>query len=204
MGSLESEVKFLLGGKTAVRDRLLALGATLKKERVFERNVRFDTPDEQLLQRWELLRLRQDTAVRLTFKAPTAADAGSQVKVMEELEVSVSDFATLAHILRRLGFVETQVYEKWRETFELGGVEVVVDELPFGDFVELEGAEADIVAVAQQLGLDWEQRIVTNYLRLMGELKQFHRLDFDDITFANFEQCAARVVDLPTYAFADG
>lgn len=204
MGSLESEVKFLLGGKTAVRDRLLALGAMLKKERVFERNVRFDTPDEQLLQRWELLRLRQDTAVRLTFKAPTAADAESQVKVMEELEVSVSDFATLAHILRRLGFVETQVYEKWRETFALGGVEVVVDELPFGDFVELEGAEADIVAVAQQLGLDWERRIVTNYLRLMGELKQFHGLDFDDITFANFEQCAARVVDLPAYAFADG
>lgn len=200
----EVEVKFLLGGKTAVRDRLLALGATLKKERVLERNVRFDTPDEQLLQRWQLLRLRQDTAVRLTFKAPTDADSGSQVKVMEELEVSVSDFATAAAIFRRLGFEEKQVYEKWRETFALGGVEVVVDELPFGDFVELEGDEANIVAVAQQLGLDWGRRIVTNYLQLMGELKQFHQLDFDDITFANFASCGARVADLPAYAFADG
>lgn len=203
MANLESEVKFLLGGQTAVRDRLLALGAVLQKERVFERNVRFDTPDEQLLQRWELLRLRQDTAVRITFKAPTAADAGSQVKVMEELEVGVSDFATMAAIFRRLGFVETQVYEKWRETFALGGVEAVVDELPYGDFIELEGAEADIFAVAHQLGLDWERRIVTNYLQLMGGLKQFHQLDFDDITFANFEQCGARVVDLPGYDFAD-
>jgi adenylate cyclase class 2 len=116
----------------------------------------------------------------------------------------VSDFATAAAIFQRLGLVEKQLYEKQRETFQLGGVEAVIDELPYGNFVELEGAETEIHTIALQLGLDWERRIVTNYLQLMSELKQFHQLNFDDITFANFETCDAAVADLPAYAFADG
>ncbi len=184
---LEVEVKFWVQELTAVRQQLLALGATLKKPRVYERNLRLDTPQEALRQRDELLRLRQDTAVKVTYKGRSLeAEQESEAKVREELETTVGDWETAVAIFRHLGFVPMQVYEKYRETFQLGQVEVVLDEMPFGNFVELEGMEAAIKETAVLLNLPWENRLVTNYLALMGVLQDRYNLPFHDITFANF------------------
>jgi len=184
--SLEVEVKFYLPELQAFRERLLAAGAEQVKPRLFERNVRFDSPGERLRFQFQLLRLRRDDRIRLTFKGPPPEEGETEAKVREELEVEVSDFETTAAILERLGFPAQQVYEKYRETFHLGAVEIVLDEMPFGNFVELEGEEEAIRAAAARLGLDWEQRILDNYLALMARLKEEHHLDFDDATFDNF------------------
>lgn len=190
---LEVEVKFLLADRAAFRARLLAAGAALTRARVFERNTRFDTPDQRLLQGEELLRLRQDTAVRLTYKGLAAADLLSEAKIREELEIEVSDFDTTTLILTHLGFAPVQVYEKYRETFSWQDVEIVLDELPYGDFIELEGAETAIKPAVAHLGLPWEKRLTTNYLALMAAVKQFYDLEFDDLTFANFAGLQAHV-----------
>lgn len=192
---LEIEVKFLLADLSGFRRRLLQSGGVLKQARLFERNVVFDTPEKQLMHQGKLLRLRQDQAIRVTFKGEVAEDQTSEAKIREELEINVSDFEATAAIFERLGFFPTLVYEKHRETFTLGAVEVVLDEMPYGDFIELEGEEADIRAAASQLSLDWEKRITTNYLGLMAQLKALHHLDFDDLTFANFEGRAVSVAD---------
>lgn len=194
--NLEVEVKFLVDDVAGWRDRLLAAGAVLIKPRVYERNVRLDTADQALLQRWQLLRLRQDTAVRLTFKGPVAEDIVSEAKVREELEVTVGDFDTAVLILQRLGFEPMQVYEKYRETFKLADVEVVLDEMPFGNFLELEGSEAGIKTAVARLELDWRKRLTTNYLAIMAELKAYYDLPFDDVTFANFANVAVSVANV--------
>lgn len=184
--SLEVEVKFYLPQLQVFRDRLLAAGAEKVKPRLFERNVRFDSPGERLRFQFQLLRLRQDDRARLTFKGPPNDAGQTEAKVREELEVEVSDFETTAAILERLGFKALQIYEKYRETFHLGTVEIVLDEMPFGDFVEIEGEEDAIRSAAGRLGLDWEQRILDNYLTLMARLKEEYQLDFEDVTFDNF------------------
>ena len=51
-------------------------------------------------------------------------------------------------------FFAPLVYEKRRETWSLAGAEVVIDELPFGLFVEIEGDEPDILKAEKLLGLD--------------------------------------------------
>ncbi len=183
---LEVEVKFWVAEHTAVRQTLLSLGATLSKPRVFERNLRLDTPDQQLLQKRQLLRVRQDTTVTVTFKSDTITLPDSEAKVREEIEFQASDGETAVLLFQRLGYSPVQVYEKYRETFQLGEVEVVLDELPFGNFVELEGPEAAIKTAAAQLGLDWNHRLLTNYLALMAQLQAHHHLPFHDLTFANF------------------
>jgi adenylate cyclase class 2 len=193
---LEVEVKFYAPDLTAVRQRLLAEGAELVADRIFERNVRFDNSQGELLRKRQLLRLRQDRAARLTFKGESVQQAGSEAHVREELEVSVSSFDTAVAILQRLGFQPVQLYEKYRETFRLGPVEVVLDELPFGDFVELEGEEAAIRAAAATLGLDWSRRILYNYLYLMALLKEQQELPFSDLTFDNFRQTTATIADI--------
>jgi adenylate cyclase class 2 len=200
---LEVEVKFLVDDLAGWRERLLAAGAVLVKPRVYERNVRLDTADQALLQQWQLLRLRQDTAVRLTFKGPVPEDVVSEAKVREELEVIVEDFETAVLIFQRLGFAPVQVYEKYRETFQLAGVEVVLDEMPFGNFLELEGSEVGIRTAAAILGLDWDKRLTTNYLAIMAQLKARYDLPFDDITFANFESLSVSAADVLGVTTAD-
>ncbi|MCA9934207.1 MAG: class IV adenylate cyclase [Ardenticatenaceae bacterium] len=194
---LEVEVKFVVAGVAVVRERLVAVGAVLLKERVFERNVSLDTAVSTLYHHDELLRLRQDTAVTLTYKGRSLeAEQGSEAKVREELEVTVSDWDTAVAIFRRLGFTPQVVYEKYRETWQLGEVIVTLDELPFGDFVELEGDEDAIKETAVALNLPWEKRVVSNYLALMTAVKTHHQLSFDDLTFENFAGLGISVADV--------
>jgi adenylate cyclase class 2 len=191
--NLEVEVKFWLPALAEVVERLTAVGATLQKPRVYERNVRFDFADNGLQKHLQMIRLREDTAVRLTFKGPSTADAASEARVREEIEVAVADFAPMALILQRLGLQPVQKYEKYRQTWQWNDVEIVLDELPFGNFVELEGSETAIKAAAAQLGLDWRERILANYLWIMQLAQETFRLPFTDLTFTNF---ADRSIDL--------
>lgn len=191
--SLEVEVKFLLRDFESFRKRLAAVHAELVTPRVYERNVRFDTVDAALLARQELLRLRQDTRARLTFKGPSAGDETSEAKVREEIELEIGDFEKMSDLLKRLGFMPVQIYEKYRETYHWLGVEIVLDEMPFGHFVELEGHDAALKGAAEALGLDWSRRILANYLGLMELCRHSFTLDFSDLTFDKF---AGRSIDM--------
>lgn len=185
--NLEVEVKFLIADLAAFREQLLAAGGTVVKPRVYERNLRLDTAEQSLSNQDKLLRLRQDSAARLTFKGPSLHTTTSEAKVREEIEVEVADLAQTALILERLGFQPFQVYEKYRETFHWRGVEIVLDEMPFGNFIELEGEEKAIKGAAVALGFDWSYRIIDNYLAIMSRLQQHYQLPFDDVTFHNFQ-----------------
>ncbi len=194
--NLEIEVKFLIEDLAVVRARLLALGARLHKPRVYERNIRFDNPWDGLHMQGKLLRLRQDATARLTYKGEPQTTIDSEARVREEVEIEVEDFQTTLELLERIGFEPKQVYEKYRETFIFGRVEVVLDEMPFGDFVELEGEDASIRAAAGALNLDWKLRILANYLAIMARLQERFGLEFDDLTFENFAGVDVSVLDL--------
>lgn len=194
--NLEVEVKLWLPDLDALRARILAGGGELIQPRYYERNVAFDTANRDLYQRGQLLRLRMDRAAIITFKGVPSHAPASEAKVREELETQVSDFDTTEAILTRLGFVRQRVYEKYRETFRWGEVEIMLDEMPYGNFVELEGDEAAIKATAHALKLDWSKRLLTNYLALMDLLTAHHQLPFEDVTFSNFDGLSISIADV--------
>ncbi|GAB4269466.1 MAG: hypothetical protein Kow0080_13140 [Candidatus Promineifilaceae bacterium] len=193
---LEIEVKFLVTDLAALRDRVTGIGAVLVKPRVFERNLRLDTADSRLLRQRQLLRLRQDTAVTVTFKAEPAMPHPAEAKVREELEIQVSDLNTATAIFGRLGFQPVQIYEKYRTTYQWQHVEIVLDELPFGSFIELEGPEQEIKKAASALNLSWDGRLLTNYLALMAAVQQHYNLPFNDLTFENFKNITISLPDV--------
>lgn len=98
------------------------------------------------------LRLRR-TGKRgiLTYKErfPTSSD----IKHQREDETTVGDPDAMALILESLGFTPALVYEKRRETWKLGKTEIVIDELPFGLFMEIEGTEQSIREIESQLAI---------------------------------------------------
>ena len=64
----ETEIKLYVPDLKQVEQRLEKAGATLKAARVFERNVRYDDAEHTLTPQGKVIRLRQDTRVRLTYK----------------------------------------------------------------------------------------------------------------------------------------
>lgn len=206
----ELEVKFYLTGLAALEEKLWALGAKRVQERVYEANLRFDTQDGALTRQFRVLRLRQDSAARLTYKGPGAEVDG--VRARTELEFVVSDFAMARAFLEALGYVVSVMYEKYRATYALEmpvstpvepvetraetpvepvetriQVLVTLDEMPYGYFAEIEGPDgASIRAAAEKLGLDWEARVLDSYLMIFDRLRARRGLAFRDLSFANF------------------
>lgn len=192
--TIEVEVKFYLPDPVPIRERIIDLGAQ-SMGRVFETNIRFEDAGRTFIQNRSLLRLRRDTRTTLTFKSePSAKD--DQFKTLRELEVEVSDFSKMRHILSNLGFHEEQTYEKWREVLVFDETQFCMDSMPFGDFLEIEGEAEDIKHLSSALDLDWERRILLNYLEMFEIIKQKMGLPFSDATFNNFNNIR---IDLAQY-----
>jgi adenylate cyclase, class 2 len=192
---VENEVKFLLCDLPRFESRLIQAGAILKHPRIFEINLRFDLPNHQLTIAHRVLRLRRDDRSRLTYKGP--ADLSQSISSRQELEIEVSDFDTARLLLESLGYIVTVQYEKWRTTYQLQDVEVVLDELPFGKFCELEAAKASqIKKLAQLLGLHWDSRCLLSYLVLFDQLRLQKKLKVSQLTFREFEKLKISSTDL--------
>lgn len=181
----EKEVKFYLHDLEAMAARLKATGADLVRPRVLERNLRLDTADGTLSAEQRVLRLRQDDRVRVTYKDNTHTEDG--VLVRTEIEFTADDLEVALKLFEALGYQVVVLYEKYRRVYRLGDVEVVLDEMPFGDFMEIEAPNTTLIeGVAQMLGLNWERRSIASYLGLFEILKQHRDIDFKDLSFANF------------------
>ncbi len=190
----EIEAKFYVQRLEEVRQRLETLGAELVEPRVSESNLRFDTQAGEFRRAGRVLRLRQDTRARLTYKDSDRADAGALNR--REIEFAVSDFSAAQEFLEALGYVPVFTYEKFRTTYKLEGVEIMLDEMPYGQFVEIEGATIRLRPVAERLGLKWEHSIQQSYSGLFDTVRARRRLPFGDLTFGNFRDLQIAPADL--------
>ena len=175
--AIETEKKYHLSPKRLdeITQKLVDLGAEFEKE-VFE--VNYQHRGGEMDERGATLRLRKigDFTV-LTYKEKVRTDNGAKRKL--EYETSVSDVEAAEKIIEHLGYKLTAVYEKRRKYWRLGEVEVVLDELPFGLYMEIEGTEEAITKAAKKLGLkDMEHeprgypRLTVKYGKLNGEVAE--------------------------------
>ncbi len=150
---IEIEKKYRLkpGQVEPLRRRLKEAGAEGRGTAEFEENVIYTGPGLDPTRRVLRLRRKGGRAV-FTFKERDLS--GSPIKRQREEETEVADARALAAILEALGYRPVLVYEKRRETWRIAGAEVVIDELPFGLFVEIEGEEARIIEVEKLIELD--------------------------------------------------
>ena len=182
----EIEAKFYLQHLDRMIARLQDVGAHLSEPRVLETNLRFDLPDGSLRAGQRVLRLRHDTTSKLTYKGKGTNREG--VWNREEIEFGVEDFDKARQFLEALGYRKTMLYEKYRTTYEIDGASIMLDELPYGDFVEIEGHSGEqIQTLAKKLEIDWNTAIDRSYTALFEHLKGTRGLPFEDLSFKNFE-----------------
>lgn len=182
----ELEVKFFVADLESLEKRLNKLGAILAQPRTHEYNLRFDTPSGDLSQASRVLRLRRDSSSHLTYKGPSETLEG--VLARQEIEFEINDFESARRFIEALGFRSKFVYEKFRTTYNLRGFKVTLDEMPYGQFIEIEGPNAPAIQdAAKQLELDWAAAIPETYISIFRRLKELSGLHFSDLTFSNFE-----------------
>jgi len=191
----EIEAKFYVLDLNRIKTQLEKLDAQVIQERVLETNIRFDVPGATLRAEGRVLRLRRDTKVRLTYKSASNNEQG--VLSREEIEFVVEDFEKAKRFLEALGYQKLVYYEKYRTTYALHETLIMLDELPYGNFVEIEGETVESIrTMAHQLNLNWEAAVATSYNALFERVHKVLGLSFQDLSFANFEAMKVEASDL--------
>lgn len=158
----EVELKFFVDDLGPIRKKLKKLGAKFEWAGS-ESDLFFDTPTRQLKKRGATLRLRQTPDFSyLTYKERVASK-----KFKEAYEYEINDIQRpkeLRKIFERLGFRVWFSYKKPRREFwKFKGNMITLDSFPFGKFVEVEGSERFIYAVAKKLNLDFAKTSAKSY-----------------------------------------
>lgn len=194
---IEIEKKYRLTKKQRqeVQRRLSELGAVVEGEE-FEENTLYDGNGLEV--GTSVLRLRRvgdgaDTTAHghravLTYKQ--RFPSSSSIKQQQEDETQVADADAMEAILDALGFKPALVYEKRRATWRLGDAEIVIDELPFGLFMEIEGPEAEIRRVERQLAIKALRAERATY----PQLTQRYGKPYNGVIEARFEVIGTNLV----------
>ena len=163
-GMIEREIKLPYDSPAAARRAVVEAGARPLRARRLQHDCLLDRDTEPLGDRRCTLRVRfEGDRACVTYKG---APAVSSMKVREEIETTVGDGRLLLRLLERLGFRVWFRYQKYREEFRRGDLVIAVDEAPIGTFVELEGSEADILAMAATLERPASDFVLDSYLAL--------------------------------------
>ena len=180
----EIEIKFEVKNPNLIRKILKNLKAKFFGK-VFERTIRFDTPDDELEKNGNFLRLRTGFKNAITFKRKIKS---KNFKEREEIELEISDPEKMEIILKNLGFTKVRIMEKYREKWKLNGTEIVIDKLPMGNFIEIEGKKKSIKKVVNLLGLDFKNRLVCTYWDLWKDFTKKKGIKNENIVFSAIKQ----------------
>ena len=178
----EIEIKFQVKDLRGLARKLRSAGFRLVTRRTHEMNTLYDLPGEVLRKRKELLRLRKyGSDWTLTHKSGGKEGRHSS---RVELETGVADGNKMNVILRRLGYVPSFRYEKFRAEWSDKKGQVVVDETPIGNFCEIEGPPRWIDLTAKKLGVSPADYITKNYATLFADWKKATGSPASEMTFA--------------------
>jgi adenylate cyclase class 2 len=180
--SIEIEKKYRLG--PADREAVIA---ALKEEgaefvsREFEENTIYS--NDVLRAKGSIVRIRKtDLRSLLTFKRRIENEF--DIKRQIEHETEISDPSAVEAIIAELGLKPVLVYEKYRDTWRFRSVEIVLDELPFGNYMEIEGSITEIKEAEMFLGLEGLETEHETYPRLTARLGE----KVGDLTEARFKR----------------
>lgn len=191
----EIEAKFYIQDLKRLEARLRRLKARRVQSRVLEMNIRFDLPDGRLRADGQVLRLRRDTKARLTYKGASQKEEG--ILNRQEIEFVVGNFEKAEQFLEALGYQKAIYYEKYRTTYAVDKTLIMLDEMPYGSFIEIEGSDTrSIRSMADRLGLKWSAAVATSYVGLFDRVRKALKLSFADLSFANFAEMKVEAADL--------
>ena len=157
-------------------------------ERLYEKNVMYDNPNELMIKTDGRIRLRQTgEKVELCYKKPLKDESGIKKEI--EYEVNTTSFEITEKILNMMEFTPFSSYDRYRTKIKGMDTIITIDEYPFQSFVEVEGAEIDIRKVALLLGLNIGNNTNLPCDTLFTEWRKSRNLPIKyNMTFADYDK----------------
>ncbi len=129
------------------------------------------------------LRLRRvNGEAILTFKERIASR--SPIKHQKENETRVESAKATDAILRGIGFTPALVYEKRRTRWDVGKAKVVIDELPYGLFMEIEAPVKEIRRVEKLIAAERLPVVFETYPAMTAKIGKKNRKGIIEARFA--------------------
>ncbi len=124
-------------------------------------------------------------AARKNTSSPSKVRAPGPLKSREEAELEVANPTDAIRLLEALGYTRLVSFQKRRETWELNGCKVELDEIPYlGKFVEIEGPSDSTVMKTRDLLKLSDRPIVKNgYISLLLSHLEENRIRQREIKF---------------------
>lgn len=148
-----------------------------------EVTTRYDTEDRQFENLGKYIRVMEGFKNCITLKEKT--DESETLFVRDEFEIEIDDVENAKIILEKIELVPILRMEKYRLKWNLNGIRINLDELPFGIYMEIHGNEKDIKTAMEILKIQNEEKIIGTYWDIYSEYKLKNNWKDDNITFSN-------------------
>lgn len=184
----EIEAKFLDIDLEETRRKLIELGGVCEQPMRLMRRVTIDN---------EFMHTGKDSFLRVRDEGHRATMTykrfdSQSVDSTKEIEVEVSDYEATVAILEQAGLDSRSTQESRRENWQLGDVEIMLDEWPWiKPYIEIEGeSEAELCDTAEKLGFDWDDAV-------FGDVMAAYRAEYPHLTLKD------TVAHVPIVKFGD-
>ena len=84
-------------------------------------------------------------------------------------EIEIEDVSKMQYVLKKIGLIDKFIMEKYRLYFVYDKVEISIDELPFGLYLEIKGNIKEIKKISKLLGL--KNAIKVTYWDIYDKIK---------------------------------
>lgn len=161
---IEFEATFPDINKEEIRERLRNSGANLAYPERLMKRVVFYHPDRE---EHSWIRVR-DEGDKITLSYKSMPDRAEKIEEQKEICLEIDSFEAAKEFLLAIGCEQANYMETKRETWNLAGAEIVIDEWPYlRPFVEIEGGSEEAVrSVSENLGFDYAKAIFGNVYAL--------------------------------------
>lgn len=165
---IETEKKYRLPAelRAEVEKRLAEFGAEYLGEDAEENIILGGGPLSDLNSVMRIRKTPERTILTFKKRLPGLSDVKQQI----EEETEVADGEAMERVLAAIGITRKLVYEKRRRKWRFRATETVIDELPFGLFMEIEGPLTAIREAEMLLEIDTLEAENKTYPRLTAEL----------------------------------
>ncbi len=153
----EIEAKFLNVNHNSMREKLKLSGATIMKPMTLMKRAMFDNMNDDFFKDGgRRLRVRDEgSKITATYKADGLGVYD------HEVEVRVDSYENTIKLFESIGYKVISTQESKRETWDLNGAEVVLDEWPWlAPYIEIEGKSEQLIKdTAELLGFSWDDAV---------------------------------------------
>jgi predicted adenylyl cyclase CyaB len=178
---IEKKYRLSLRDRRAIEKRLRTLGSQPKPLEHEENTIYCGGNLGFGLRALRLRRVNGEAILTLKERIPSK----SPIKHQKENETRVKNADATDAILRGIGFTPALVYEKRRTRWDIGKAKVVIDELPYGLFMEIEASAKEILRVEKLIDAEKLPAVAETYPAMTAHLGKKNRKGIIEARFGS-------------------